>query len=99
MDASKNENSFDNRRAALVSRKGRAPRARAGRKSLIFNALGLTRARRTARGAQVSRAARGSNAPRNGARRAKSAYFVRGSLGNAKWYWMEKCMIRRPESR
>jgi len=60
MDASKNEKSFDNRCAALVSRKGRAPRARAGRKSFAFNALGPTGARQTARGAQVSRAARGS---------------------------------------
>jgi len=99
MDASKNEKSFDNRCAALVSRGRGAPRAKIGRKSFAFNALGPTRARRTARGAQVSRAARGSNAPRNGARRAKSAYFVRGSLGNAKWYWMEKYMIRLPESR
>jgi len=58
MDASKNENSFDNRRAALVSRGRGAPRAKIGRKSFAFNALGLTRARRTARGAQVARRAR-----------------------------------------
>jgi len=64
MDASKNENSFDNRRAALVSRGRGAPRAKIGRKSFAFNALGLTRARRTARGAQVARRARFKRYPK-----------------------------------
>jgi len=71
MNAHEYEKSLDNRRAALVSRGRGAPRAKIGRKSFAFNALGLTRAR-------------GSNATRSGARRAKSAYFVRGSSGSAK---------------
>ena len=59
MDANKYEKSFDNRSAALVSRERRAPRAQAERKSLEFHALESTNIAQTARGAQVSRAARG----------------------------------------
>jgi hypothetical protein len=58
MDASKYEKSFDNRSAALVSRERRAPRATDECKSFEFNALEATSSMRTARGAQVSRAAR-----------------------------------------
>jgi hypothetical protein len=83
MRAGKYEKSFDNHRAALVSREPRAPRAADKRKSFAIKTLDLIHRRQTARGAHVSRAARRSNAPRNCARRTKSAYFVRGSLGNA----------------
>jgi hypothetical protein len=59
MDAHEYEKTFDNRRAALVSREGRAPRAGAGYKSCINMELESMDARQNARGAQVSRAARG----------------------------------------
>jgi len=60
MDASKNEKSFDNRCAALVSRKGRAPRARQDYKPCMGNELRLMSLLTRARGAHVSRAARRS---------------------------------------
>jgi hypothetical protein len=59
MDAYEYEKPFDNRRAARVSRDGRAPRAAAGRKSCASKELESMDARQNARGAQVSRAARG----------------------------------------
>jgi len=65
MDESKFEKSFDNRCAALVSRERRAPRARRDRKSCIDNRLRLMSPLSRARGAQVSRAARGSNGGRD----------------------------------
>jgi len=63
MDAGKNEKSFDNRCAALVSRERRAPRAANERKSFVLRTLGPTSRPRTARGAHVSRAARGLERP------------------------------------
>ena len=59
MDGSKYEKSLDNRSAALVSRERRAPRATDECKSFEFNALESTHSTQAARGAQVSRAARG----------------------------------------
>ena len=56
--ASKNEKSFDNRCAALVSRERRAPRAGGERKSFALKCLEWTDCPQAARGAQVSRAAR-----------------------------------------
>jgi len=61
--ASEYEKSLDNRRAALVSRERRAPRAGHERKSFVLRTLESTNCMQTARGAHVSRAARGSNAP------------------------------------
>ncbi len=58
MNAIKNEKSFDNRCAAPVSRKPRAPRAGEVRKSSSGNGLRLVSLLIMARGAQVSRAAR-----------------------------------------
>ena len=55
----KYEKSLDNRSAALVSREGRAPRAVRKYKSLFPHALQLISLLIRARGAQVSRAARG----------------------------------------
>ena len=65
MDASKYEKSFDNRCAALVSREGSAPRAAQNCKPCMHNRLRLISPLRRARGAQVSRAARGSNRGRD----------------------------------
>jgi hypothetical protein len=62
MDVIKYEKSLDNRCAALVSREGSAPRAGHNRKPFIDNGLRLISLLIMARGAQVSRAARGSNA-------------------------------------
>jgi len=62
MDADKYENSFDNRCAALVSRAGGAPRAGQNRKPCMVNGLRLMSLLIRARGAQVSRAARESDA-------------------------------------
>ena len=56
------EKSLDNRCAALVSRERRAPRAVDERKSFVYQRLGSTHSTQTARGAQVSRAARDPNA-------------------------------------
>ena len=61
-DASKYEKSFDNCCAALVSREGRAPRAGQDCKPLRVNGLRLMSLLIMARGAHVSRAARGLNA-------------------------------------
>ena len=61
MDHYKYENSLDNRRAALVSREARAPRAAGQCKSCSIMALKWTDSGQRARGAQVSRAARESN--------------------------------------
>jgi len=58
MDADKCEKSLDNRCAALVSREGRAPRAKQDRKRCTVNRLCLVSLLIRARGAQVSRAAR-----------------------------------------
>jgi len=55
---SKNEKTFDNRCAALVSREPRAPRAGDERKSFAFKTLESTSRPERARGAHVSRAAR-----------------------------------------
>jgi len=63
MDATKNEKSLDNRCAARVSRERRAPRAGRDCKCRIGNGLQLVSAIITARGAQVSRAARDPNVP------------------------------------
>ena len=65
MDASKYEKSLDNRCAALVSREGRAPRAGWNCKPCRVNGLRLMSLLSRARGAQVSRAARGSNRGRD----------------------------------
>jgi len=62
MDGRKYEKSLDNRCAALVSREDRAPRAGEDRKSFMANELRLMSLLSKARGAQVSRAARESNA-------------------------------------
>ena len=59
MGRGKYEKSFDNCCAALVSRERRAPRAERHRKSCMVNELRLMSPLTTARGAQVSRAARG----------------------------------------
>ena len=59
----KNEKSLDNRCAALVSREPRAPRAGQDGKPCMANGLRLMSLLSRARGAQVSRAARGSYAP------------------------------------
>jgi len=59
MDVREYEKSLDNRCAALVSRKGRAPRAGRDRKACIVNGLQVMSLLIMARGAQVSRAARG----------------------------------------
>ena len=59
MDVGKNEKSLDNRSAALVSREGRAPRAGLDRKPWMANGLRLVSLLIRARGAHVSRAARG----------------------------------------
>jgi len=55
----KNEKSFDNCSAALVSREHGAPPAGRDRKSGMVKGLQLKRLQIIARGAQVSRAARG----------------------------------------
>jgi len=59
----KNEKSFDNRCAALVSREGRAPRAGQDRKPCGVKGLRMMSPLIRARGAQVSRAARSSKFP------------------------------------
>jgi len=59
IDVNKYEKSFDNHCAALVSRKRRAPRAGQDRKPWLANELRLMSLLIMARGAQVSRAARG----------------------------------------
>jgi len=63
MNAGKYEKSFDNRCAALVSREGSAPRAGQNCKPCMHNRLRLISHLRMARGAQVSRAARGPDVP------------------------------------
>jgi len=55
----KNEKSFDNCSAARVSREPRAPRAGQDRKPCMVNGLRLVSRLTIARGAHVSRAARG----------------------------------------
>ena len=59
IDESKYEKSLDNRCAALVSRERRAPRVGQDRKSRMVNGLRLMSLLSRARGAHVSRAARG----------------------------------------
>ena len=63
MDVSEYEKSFDNRCAALVSREPRSPRAADERKSFGIKELESIARTQSARGAQVSRAARGHNVP------------------------------------
>ena len=63
MDVSKYEKSLDNRCAALVSRERRAPRAGQNCKPCTINGLRLMSLLSRARGARVSRAARGPKVP------------------------------------
>ena len=63
MSGNKYEKTLDNWSAALVSRESRAPRAEQDRKPCRAKELRMISLLIIARGAHVSRAARGSNAP------------------------------------
>ena len=95
MDVGTYEKSFDNRCAALVSRDGRAPRAGQNRKTCRVNGLRLISLLSMARGAQVSRAARGSNRGRDSTTEV-SRYRLRchfetfEDMGNEQWANVEQ---------